>query len=191
MSSEKRFQASDSATWAALEIWAERGAQSWLSIDGNSMRPLIHDGDRVLVQHGTAAIRRGDVIVFHHGEGLAAHRVLRVSQREAVSDFLTKGDNAPRPDPSLRADRVLGRVLAVQRDGKYLRLDTAAARLLGQVVAAGTLLGLRFYSGASACKRRVLGPQPNRATAGLRHIALALYRWALRASEAALNRWEE
>jgi len=180
-----------SITDAVLEIWAERGARNRIKIAGNSMLPLIVDGDGVLVEHGATEIRRGDIIVFRYGNDLAAHRVLSIHRGDDGPTYVTKGDNAPRSDPPLSAGEIVGRVLAIERGGRHLPLDTPAWQALGWLIAAGTLAWARLYSWSRVLKQRVWGPQPNRVTAFLRQSALALFPLLLNGAQAVLGRWEE
>ena len=68
---------------------------------GQQHAPLIWDGDHVLVAHGCAGLRRGDVVVFRRGGRLIAHRVLRIYGGNAGPTFVTKGDHAPQFDSPL------------------------------------------------------------------------------------------
>ncbi len=86
------------------------------------MFPLLREGDRVLVAHGWAGIRRGDVLVFRQQDrSLVAHRVLRIHHSgQAGPIFFTKGDNTPNFDPPLNASQIVGRVLSVKRGGRSM-----------------------------------------------------------------------
>ena len=103
------------------------------------MLPLMQEGDRVLIAHGPKGIRRGDVVVFQQWDILVTHRVIGIHQRQPVPTFLTKGDNAPGFDPPLGAHQVIGRVLAIERGNRYLRLDTIKWKILGCFFAVNTL----------------------------------------------------
>jgi signal peptidase I len=165
---------------AALEAWNQAREQHFIPITGHSMQPLLRAGDRVLVAHGSAGVRRGDVIVFQRQGGLVAHRVLRVESRPSGRVFLTKGDNSRRFDPLLSANEVVGRALAVERGGRQISLDTAAWRAAGWLIALGTLGGTKLYAWGRAVKRRLWGPQPSRLAALLHRGAQVLSASVLR-----------
>ncbi len=114
---------------AVLDIWGQAGERHFIPISGNSMLPIIRDGDRALTAHGCASVRRGDVVIFRRNGQMVAHRVMRI--RDGGCAFVTKGDNAPHFDPPLSAGEIVGRVLAVERNGRRMSLDTAAWRVLG------------------------------------------------------------
>ena len=160
---------------AALDAWGQAGERHTISISGHSMVPAIHDGDRVLVAHGCAGVRRGDVVVFRLDGLLIAHRVLHIKDGDDGQKFVTKGDNAGQVDPHVSPREIVGQVLAIERDGQHISLQTFPWRALGWSIAVGTLAWTRLYRCSQALKQRLLGPQPNRVTAGLRRGALAFF----------------
>jgi signal peptidase I len=176
---------------AALGVWGQAGGQHLIPISGRSMLPAIHDGDHALVSHGCAGVRPGDVIVFRHKGTLIAHRVLRIEGGDDGPTFVTKGDNAPQLDPPLRADEIVGRVLAIERGGRHTSLDTTTWRILGRLIAAGTLAWTRLYGWSRGLKQGLLGPQPNRVTATLRQSALAFFSLVLTLAQAIACRWRD
>jgi signal peptidase len=97
------------------------------------MLPTLKPGDVLgVVPYDGARIRPGDVVVFCPPRGVAfeasqhadaahpvVHRVVAVGAR----GIRTRGDNRRSPDPwVLRAADVLGRVVAVQRENKWVRV---------------------------------------------------------------------
>ncbi len=191
VSNHERVPVSGAITDAVLEIWAEVGARNHLDITGNSMLPLIKDRDRVLVKHGTSGIRRGDVVVFRYGNGLAAHRVIHIYGGDDGPTFVTKGDNSPQFDPPSSAGEIVGRVLSIERGGKHMPLDTAAWRTVGWLIAIGTLTWTKLYGFCWLVKQRVLGPQPNRLTSFLRRSAQAFFSLALRVVQTVFCQWKD
>jgi hypothetical protein len=154
------------------------------------MLPLLREGDQVLVAHGHAGVRRGDVVVFRREGQMVAHRVLRVVDGETGPTFVTKGDNAPDLDPPLGADEIVGRVLAIRRGEWQMSLNTPAWRVLGLLIAVATLVWRKLYGWTRDLKRRFLGPEPNRLTALLRQVLLSLASLFLRVAQAILSRWK-
>lgn len=173
---------------AALGIWGQAGRKHLVPIAGRSMLPFIQDGDRVLVAHGCADVRRGDVIVFRRGGRLIAHRVLRIHRRESEPIFITKGDNIRRFDPPVSASEMIGRVVAVERGDRQMALNTAAWRAVGWLIALCTLAWIKLYGWGRGLKRRLWGPRPNRLAVFLRRSALAFFGFAIRVVQAVLCR---
>lgn len=142
---------------AVLNVWTLAGKKHYIPITGRSMFPIIRNGDHVLMAHGCAGIRRGDVIVFRRDGKLIAHRVLRISENEGGYTFLTKGDNVLQFDPPLRANEIVGRVLAVKRGEQQISFDTAIWRITGLLIAIGALTWVRLYGWGRIFLHRFLG----------------------------------
>jgi signal peptidase I len=102
----------------AFTDWIAAGNRAWLVVRGNSMRPWLPPGSRVLVGPARAAdVRPGDVIVYRDEGALICHRTLARS-RKAPSTFEVKGDAWGVPATTVAADRIVGRVTAVERRGR-------------------------------------------------------------------------
>lgn len=101
---------------------------------GTSMLPTILPGDKLTVEPATA-VRRGDVILCRLQRGLTAHRVVAITGSGDDAMTTCRGDNAATDDPPVRRADVLGRVVAVTRDGARVSVDRrhAGARLLAQM----------------------------------------------------------
>jgi RimJ/RimL family protein N-acetyltransferase len=135
-----------SASWLDGRLRGAGGAE-WLVLRGESMAPLLRDGDRLRVEPLSGRTPApGEVVVARRGERLVAHRLVEVIGGEVV----TRGDACRESDPPLPAGELLGRVVAVERRGRAIALPEAPAEsgagpgLLGEseVVArhrAGTL----------------------------------------------------
>lgn len=98
---------------------------------GGSMGPFIVDGDVLEVAPlGKGRVRRGDVLLAEAGDGRwLAHRVIKIGRCDGERWFLLKGDACPAPDGWFDTERLLGRVLIVDRDGWRIDLASPTARL--------------------------------------------------------------
>lgn len=89
---------------------------------GMSMYPFIRPGDLIDVLPVRAGeVKPRQVLVFQkpYGQGLAAHRVLRVTRNiHGRYVFFTQGDGSPAPDPAVADSLLIGRVAAITRNGK-------------------------------------------------------------------------
>lgn len=78
-------------------------------VEGTSMEPTLQSGDLVVVvkkvSFGDIAV--GDIIVYRRGGTLIIHRVIRVEDDALIA----KGDNNWLPDPPVRFQAVVGKVL--------------------------------------------------------------------------------
>jgi signal peptidase I len=176
---------------AALDLWEQARGQHAIPITGNSMSPTIQDGDRVLVAHGPAGVRRGDVVVCWRGGRLIAHRVLRICHGSTGPTFITKGDGVSRLDPPVSPDEVVGRVLAVQRGDWYMPMDTAAWRIAGWLMAVSTLTWRELYRWGQRFKRRLLGSRSCGLGALARSGVAVLRTLGFRLLETAACRWRK
>ncbi len=120
-------------------------------VTGRSMRPTIHDGDAVIVEPiHPSAIRRGDILLYRSHRGLLAHRVVEIdretslvkrisspesdasrsaSQHSAPSTqhFVLRGDASLTNDEPVAGELILGRVVAVERQGRRTPLTSLQA----------------------------------------------------------------
>ena len=102
-----------------------------IPLDGDSMRPLFRRGmDRVTFVPLDRPLKRGDVVLFEYPAGrYVAHRIFRISSEQ----MKTLGDHCWNPEPWLPGSAALGLAVLLERNGRRIRLDHPAARLLGRV----------------------------------------------------------
>jgi signal peptidase I len=111
---------------------------------GDSMYPTIRNGDVITVTPlGASSVTNGDIILYQHRSGVAAHRVMRIikrseeNSRSALKDpqdrsssetlhFFLRGDAALVFDDPVSADHILGKVTLVEREGR--RIDPYSFR---------------------------------------------------------------
>jgi hypothetical protein len=159
-----------------LAIWAERGIRNHYVIAGDSMLPLIQDGDVALVEHGTGRIDVGSIILFRTGEGMTVHRVLRRAEQRGDVSYRAKGDNAPQIDRVATGD-VIGRVVAIERGGNHLLLDTWLWQVLGWLIAITMRAASRILgSHVTTCREGKAVRKPRSASQIGRGLRSLLYR---------------
>ncbi len=78
-------------------------------VEGRSMEPTLQPGDLIVIVKRISPkdIAVGDVVVYRRGGTLIIHRVIRI-EGDAL---ITKGDNNWLPDPPVKFQAVLGKVL--------------------------------------------------------------------------------
>lgn len=115
----------------------ERGASVWYRARGHSMKPSILDGDRVLIGPLVGSPRLGDVVSFDTpGGAMNVHRVLSTRVRDGRPEVVVAGDNGTGGSKVVTVDRILGCVVALERQGRIRRLNTVMGRLSATVTAA-------------------------------------------------------
>jgi hypothetical protein len=104
----------DDTIFFALHEWKKTEKEITLSLQGNSMRPLIKPGERVVLKltnpHG---LKSGDLFAFAMGENITVHRFVKKRKDGDAWCFCEVGDNVAdwRWVPE---GKVLGIVQAVQ-----------------------------------------------------------------------------
>ena len=113
---------------------------------GDSMYPTVCDGDVVTVMPiETASITIGDIILYRHISGVAAHRVMRILKRSKKDsrsalqgpqdrslsetlEFVFRGDAAINDDAPVSSEQILGKVISIERNGR--RIDPYCLRIV-------------------------------------------------------------
>ncbi|NUM43310.1 MAG: S26 family signal peptidase [Anaerolineales bacterium] len=115
----------------ALEIAAQASTLR-LRINGTSMAPLMQDGESVIVEPTPfERLQRGDVIAFRHSRQTITHRIIALEP----SGVLTLGDNLRKLDPPVPSDMILGRVVALEKNGRAYPLSTGGWPLVHRTLA--------------------------------------------------------
>lgn len=127
-----RFMAKGGELWLSniaqrelLSGISERGASMRTTVRGFSMFPFIRDLDVVIISpmNGRPPVV-GDVVAFTRPENgrLTIHRVIA----NLGTGWLVKGDNCDEADGVVTQDHILGKVIAVERNGRNVRLGLGA-----------------------------------------------------------------
>ena len=99
---------------------------------GNSMYPLLVSGrDEALIEAVTAdACRRNDVLLYRRDQGiLVLHRLYKKNAK----GFYMVGDNQSELEGPLCSDQILGRLIAVNRNGHEFSVKHPVYRLLSSL----------------------------------------------------------
>ena len=108
-----------------------------LRVSGNSMWPWIRPGDTLLVaSERPERLRIGEVALVSRSGFLCVHRVVGRVRKAGQLCLVTQGDAFPAPDAPVSTDEVLGRVLAIKRGRRWIKLTSLPRRLLGRIQAA-------------------------------------------------------
>jgi signal peptidase I len=111
---------------AAFRLAAEHGLLRFAAW-GRSMWPLLRPGDTAIAEPLDGAPREGDVLVFRMGDRFVAHRFIG---RLPDGRLRLHGDFTLDEDPPLPPDAALGRVVAIERNGRRIDLDAGWPRAL-------------------------------------------------------------
>ena len=100
---------------------AQQGHGLWVTVNGDSMRPLIDSGDRLLIEP-VDSLRMGDLITFYETSILCTHRVIGKVKKAGELWFQTKGDCCGHWDQPISPEAIVGKVVAIQKGKKCLFL---------------------------------------------------------------------
>lgn len=117
------------AYFALVEEQLAAGLQVSLPLRGISMKPLLREGDVLVLSplHGQEATV-GDVVLFRYGHRHILHRIVGIDD----GGYTLQGDNAYTTESAARAD-LLARLVEVRRpDGRRVATDSAAWRCLSR-----------------------------------------------------------
>jgi len=127
-------------------------------VSGSSMSPFIRPADLVTVRADGGSPGIGDIILWHREGGrMVLHRVL-VTEKTHI---ITRGDALGGLDEAISPDRILGKAVALYRNGRPVRFGISrGTRFLAVLSRSGVL----FF--AIRVVRRLHGLIPPRFTAG-------------------------
>ena len=135
----------------------DHGNACRIRVSGHSMLPFIAEGDIVEVSplsNSTSPIQLGDVVLCKLGTNhYVVHRIARIiAGNQSSLTYETQGNAAYTIDGIVTPDKILGRVITVEHNGKRKHIDTKAQRLAGVLWIRGTpwsqrLLRLLRYAG--------------------------------------------
>ena len=96
------------------------------------MSPFIRNGDVVEVVPFKGKMNLGDVVFYCSCYGSPViHRVIQKNKESII----TKGDSVPSSDHPVLFKHVLGRVVAVEKNGWCIRLDKPVGKLFNILLA--------------------------------------------------------
>jgi len=114
-----------------------RGKSVRFQARGWSMRPFIRDGDFIVVSPiENSSIKAGDVVFHLTTENkIIVHRVIRKQKKGNRMIMFIKGDATFSSPEKVEMQNVLGKVVAVERNGQKKRLDTKSYQIKGLLFA--------------------------------------------------------
>jgi hypothetical protein len=97
--------------------------------EGASMRPTIRGGETITVEP-VSEVKMGDIALYLVERGLIAHRVVGIRKRNGKAPvFLTRGEAVGSSEETVQEQQVLGKVVAVERNGRSIDLGGRWAKI--------------------------------------------------------------
>jgi hypothetical protein len=121
---------------AAVALMGSAGRLGTVRVLGESMKPTVPPGSVLCVDFAPGELSRGDLLVFRQASYLAVHRLLgRATTPDGRPCLRTRGDCALALDPPVDRQSVIGRAVAVRRDGTWRDLNRRGARAYAALLA--------------------------------------------------------
>lgn len=110
------------------------GTHIRVNASGNSMYPMIREGDLLVIQPiKDAHVRLGEVILFKKSNvRLLAHRVIKKTNRGGSSCYFTQGDHTFVKDGCIPFADILGYVKSIERGGRKINSSNLIYKMLGK-----------------------------------------------------------
>ncbi|HOX54897.1 MAG TPA: signal peptidase I [Candidatus Omnitrophota bacterium] len=110
-----------------------KGKHPEFQIISSSMHPTLQPGDRIFVKQYTASNPScGDIITYKLNKNIIAHRFL---YQQDENFFIAQGDNTKKIDPPVPNDALFGKIVAIERDGYKVNLETKKWNLTNKIIA--------------------------------------------------------
>jgi len=111
------------------------GRTTLFKMNGNSMFPVLKDGDVGMVQQcDPEKLRVGDIVVFKSRDKYVAHRLIKIQKKGALTFFTARGDKNPINDPPFTAEALAGQIIQFTRGTKIHTTKDRKVRLLTKLV---------------------------------------------------------
>lgn len=138
---------------------------------GHSMYPFIQDGDIMVVEPaGFSRLRLGEIALYHVSDNaVLAHRIVGKMQQDNTGCLLVRGDAMCGVEGPVSPAQILGRITALERRGRLIRVDSIGSRWLGLVYSNGHVL---YRRAVVACRQLAAG-----GIAALCHIVRRATKW--------------
>ncbi len=119
-----------------------RGEDLKIKVTGNSMLPFLKNGQIVVIRAcDVKEINIGDIVLTFADNRILCHRVFR----KGKDIFQTKADALIWPDLAGSKDTLLGKVIAIETDGRIRSMEGSSARYAGWIISRVTAVTAIFY----------------------------------------------
>jgi len=118
------------------DIEQENKNLMFFEVSGYSMFPFYRAGDRFLVKKMPADnLKKGHIIAYYSGlDKLVCHRLIKNVCNENKNLFYTRGDVQFSLEGPIPEQSVIGKVVAVMKNGKIINLNTKKQVMLGRII---------------------------------------------------------
>ncbi len=112
-------------TLCLLETLLEAGFRGAVPVTDGAMHPAVQAGDGVIATPFLGLPQPGQIVLARRDETLLVRRLVGIKMRHGRRRYLLRSDSAREPVAALLREDLLGRVVAVVRQGMHRPLDDA------------------------------------------------------------------
>jgi polysaccharide export outer membrane protein len=112
-----------------LDLILQEGHAMIVPVRGISMRPVLVDGDAVVIEPFLGLPRPGQIVLARVEGVLVVHRLVDIVLAAGRRVYRLQGDAEPGPDAGVIREDLIGRAVALVRDGRRLPIDDSPAAL--------------------------------------------------------------
>ena len=107
------------------DVIAEQGRLVYTNV-GDSMNPVIREGDLLVIEAVKVPLKVGDVPLYKRNSGqYVLHRIVGIKNGK----YSMKGDNRTSVETGIRDRHIIGVLTAIVRNGKTYPVDRKSTRL--------------------------------------------------------------
>ena len=126
---------------ALLKEVVARGINLRVRVCGESMYPFIRPGATIIIKATQLQdLVKGDLVLYYVQNRLVTHRVLGKKKSNAQITLLIKGDAVAYFDHPVQEHQIIGKVAALEKNGRVTRLDTLAQKVSNYIISRYSLL---------------------------------------------------
>jgi len=123
------------------------GRTTLFKMNGNSMYPVLKDGDVGMVQQcDPEKLQIGDIVVFKSRDKYVAHRLIKIQKKGTLNFFTARGDKNLFNDPPFTAEALAGQIIQFTRGSKILNTRDRKVRLLTKLIGTFRSLLIPVYN---------------------------------------------
>jgi len=126
---------SDDTITELAEAVLNEGNHLQFRASGRSMFPFIRGGDILEIAPVSGYSPRLTDVVLYKGTNnrIQVHRIVGLNQETDRTKYLLQGDSLIQRDSPVLREHVLGRVVALKRNGRMVRIDSPAQYFLARL----------------------------------------------------------
>ena len=175
----------------ALELIKHSEGEYYLQVSGTSMLPVLRARDYVRIKQISEDLHRGDIVVFQKSNGLITHRVLRISTTDEDNvTLLTKGDNSIVPDPPITSSVIIGKVVAIRRNKREMRLDNRGWQTTNHLIGLLMSVLVMLYSAIIGPRTMKTGEELGFSNRLVRRCLMTISSLVIKLLQLIIGRWK-